>query len=841
MEAVQQERKMLFAGVIMYVETADASEKFAVEQYLLKEAGAAVIAFASAAHYIIAPRSVDAYHLAEDLGPKAGARVIRLGWVQNSIAQGFRDSRSKYCGRARPSEAKQGQQVPPQTQHMLGSAISRVPHTNKLAVDMRPKSEDHLECHPTVLELDSTPTHARTQRADLADNVKTAEGPAAPPFTPPRSGTFSGQVSPPPEYDSASPSPVPPAPAPGSLLAANAYPPTSISSSISPWGNVRATTERWRPPKLSSSYVPRQPQLYSGGAGQSTTTPDDPLRRMQAKFIPRPVASQSAFIGWNGLSQFWYLQTFCIVGNEASKADIKRKIEDHGGIITDSLVEASRVIFIRPTETCDHIAMEILFEEAVRLNDNEEENEGRPCMTIAEGWIHNSYKNDKPKRWGDFKIRRTHWLYDDKFRERTRVGARDFEDYERQKKAPTALVLEVAVAPPIAVAPSDHTETLAARMSEESRQTIASQHHLKPVEVLDLGKTDDDTHVPEAPSTPKQIQGKVAPSQASRMTAPTRPSSSLPGLLGRTMAILQQTSTGVDSPPAPVECISPGPKPQDPRLVKRQLEQSASATALTPTRDEMRYPTPVSPPLPPVPCTPVRGIAQLSTKPAASTNSLSVLVSNASPPNMVFDISGSSPPPKVEVVDISRSSSPPRPASPVVVDEDEDDYDDLAGLLSDEEEGEADYDNDDDQEDGDETMRMEDGNTPVVRCSSVSDNDVHRAKIAEDMQRMNITPKKPRVLPSFKKKRKSGDEGSLDPTEVGTDININPNGIEREDPSKKLKRAPTKLLTRVLPADKKEFDELDLALRVRVNGKGFPEGGMYEFARSIGKILTRGS
>ncbi|OCF31591.1 hypothetical protein I316_06790 [Kwoniella heveanensis BCC8398] len=732
---------MLFAGVIMYVETADASEKFAVEQYLLKEAGAAVIAFASAAHYIIAPRSVDAYHLAEDLGPKVGARVIRLGWVQNSIAQGFRDSRSKYWGRARPSEAKQAQQ---------------------------------------------------------ADNVKTAEGPAEPPFTPPRSGTFSGQVSPPPEYDSASASPVPPALAPGSLLAANAYPPTSISSSISPWGNVRATTERWRPPKLSSSYVPRQPQLYSGGAGQSTTTPDDPLRRMQAKFIPRPVASQSAFIGWNGLSQFWYLQTFCIVGNEASKADIKRKIEDHGGIITDSLVEASQ------------------------------------------GWIHNSYKNDKPKRWGDSKIRRTHWLYDDKFWERTRVGARDFEDYERQKKVPTALVLEAAVAP-IAVAASDHTETLAARMSEESRQTIASQHHLKPVEVLDLGKTDDDTHVPEAPSTPKQIQGKVAPSQASRMTAPTRPSSSLPGLLGGTMAILQQTSTGVDSPPAPVECISPGPKPQDPRLVKRQLEQSASATALTPTRDEMRYPTPISPPLPPVPCTPVRGIAQLSTKPAASTNSLSVLVSNASPPNMVFDISGSSPPPKVEVVDISRSSSPPRPASPVVVDEDEDDYDDLAGLFSDEEEGEADYDNDDDQEDGDETMRMEDGNTPVVRCSSVSGNDIHRAKIAEDMQRMNITPKKPRVLPSFKKKRKSGDEASLDPTEVGTDININPNGIERDNPSKKLKRAPTKLLTRVLPADKKEFDELDLALRVRVNGKGFPEGGMYEFARSIGKesILRR--
>ncbi|WVQ95002.1 hypothetical protein IAU59_002094 [Kwoniella sp. CBS 9459] len=708
--AVQKRKpKRLFRGAIMYVMASAEAEKLAVEQYLMHDAGAAISQFPSAAQFIIAPCSIDAYRQAQELGPDLGAKVIRLDWVQRSLYHGRVVSRASYWGRPRVIE------VPIPTQETRNAERVSIDIRSQDAIPASCESQDPARMASTSA-VEKSQSLCPIRQAAVIEAIHGPEDKAA-------STECHTHESPTLQIDK--PSTVTAA---STVQEVSVVTPETWSASI-PKLNT-STVDRWRP--KTNAYVPR-PYVPT-----TQEVPDDPFLRMQAAFNPKPpsaIPSIPAQYGQEKQVQFWSRQPFWIVGNDEAKPDIAHKIQDHGGHITGSLAEATRVIFIRPTDTCDIDDMEIQHAETLRLNDF------RPCIAIAETWIHASHGYINPKKWGCFKIRRGHLLTDDDFwDDMESANPADLEDYEKKPPAPKVKKVVLEVAAEGAPLPDS-----SASGAGDGRPSMATNPYATPVSFA------------------------ISPA----------------------VSLAQTTASSIV---ISVPSVSVNPPPQDPRLIKRQLEESSIVHQETLAGPEARYPTPVSPILVPLPTTLPLGI---DTTCDASSDSATE--------------------PDIPLAQLKKSTTSPRTSGSIG---EVDNYEDLAGIFS-EDEGDivlVDDADDDDNEPTEEPVLV----TPL----SVRNGNVQQRKLVNDMQRLVVEPQqpspRPRTLPTFKKKRKSGDEETLSATTT-------------EETSKKLKPSRT-VLSKVLAQDKDEFDALLVLLKKRVNGVGFPEGGIYRFARSIGKV-----
>ncbi|WVF67407.1 hypothetical protein IAT40_002163 [Kwoniella sp. CBS 6097] len=775
-------KKKLFEGMIMYV-SADVPEKYAVEEYLKHDAGAAINQIPSSADFIIAPESVDACELAKKLGPEIGTKVIRINWIHRSLHHGRVVSKAKYRGWEYRAPILPPVTAVSQSKHTLAAA-----HTGADKQMGRPRGDVTRSVNHNILVTPSAPavgqkTSSRTLVRTNGEEASMRDGFTAATISLDLESTVNGSLD------------------TGEAVVVQRKGTTGISSWVSPFNTLaeqplrlsaHATrNNRWGP--TSSSYVPRDPKPSSGSMAQMQVS-DDP-----AGFNPKPVSSRPAWSPGNGLRQFWPNQPFWIVGNEASKIDIALKIEDHGGHVTETLAEATRVIFVRPTEACDIEDIEAQLAETHRLN------EFRPCVALAEGWIHNSHGNENPKCWKDFKIRKAQRLFDDTFWEDTTLGAGVFEEYEK----PTRMVSVVPVIASPSQVPHELTDFI-----EVQEPSVVDLHLASPRPTYDSGSDTSigmtaitQTIISKPEILPFQIasQATLAPPVGPQVTAlvdvlaaKKAIDNSIPRdlrWLGRqekqTMAradqLLSLSKAQREVPDVSQSC----------RRVEGRLQSDAA------TREETRYPTPISPPLAPLPRTPIGDFGPS--------------------PDVDLHNSLSDEPPTVGVI---RTDSQ-RPASPIIPEEVEDDYADLAGIFSDEEE--IDFAEDEPEEMIGIVMEVEKNAIAksIQDCNTDKSTQPH---IVDDMQQLILDKQrailKPRVIPSFKKKRKSMENENL---AGAIDLGVDEGSI------KNAKR-PKKVLTKVQPRDKKDFNALYILHNTKAKGAGFQEaGGMYEYARSIGK------
>ncbi|OCF44570.1 hypothetical protein I317_01643 [Kwoniella heveanensis CBS 569] len=335
-------RKKLFLGAIFSV-YAPPEEKIAIEQFVMNEGGGAITASYDSAQYILIPKSINTHHAVSTLGPKLGRKAIRLEWIQDALSREEYVSRASYWAIPRSATAK------PDKAEARSEAITR-------PSDPRLKGASQSEWSNGTSSAVSLPRSVATKLDPEGSWALTSYH---------TSGSLKSCIDDQRALDQAAW-----ATAHRSQAAKSA--PSNTSNTSHPRGSGPTVRPYWN--------------LYAASCPRSPASPASALTTgLQIQTSQSVCETQSD-------TSFW------VVGGPVAGSELAKKITARGGRMVDCLTRASRVIFAPPP-------LEFLQQTINDYRRSQQTNwHQRPCLAIAEGWIHECHAAGETRSWTPYRI-----------------------------------------------------------------------------------------------------------------------------------------------------------------------------------------------------------------------------------------------------------------------------------------------------------------------------------------------------------------------------------------------------------------------------------------------------